>query len=710
MKTIRSLKKIHFFFLILILIGCEPKNSTDQIYPTAFKGIIDFTNWDFEKNGNVLLDGEWEFYWNELLTPENFEKSNLTPNWIQVPKPWNNHLDKEQKPLPAHGFATYRLRILTSPKQKKLSIRLVEIRDAYNLWIDGDLAIKHGKVGKNKANTIAQGDAKLTTFEIENGQAEIIIQVSNFRSSKAGFIRKSMLLGTESNMYRVRSRSIGIVFFLIGCYLIIGISHLYFYQMERKIKGALYFSILCLLSMTRVMTTGDMLLIYWTNIPTELSSKLAYLSVYLIILLFFKYLNVLFPREISSLAIRITTWSCIILSGYIIFAPNEISHYATPFFQGILLLCSIYLIYALTLVLIRKRRGGLVLTIGMLIVVLSGWHDTFYEAKGTSDGFLFPFGILSFMLLQAFFLVRLFASSIDRTRRISDMFRKFVPVQFLKKLGKKTTENIPIGIAKEEELTISFSDIRSFSTVAEEMSSQELLIYLNNFFEKMDAPIRHNYGFIDKYIGDSIMSIFDRKDEEHIYHPGDALRAGIAMHEVQRNYDLQHNSMFPIKFGIGIHTGRVILGTVGSAFRMDSTVIGNAVNLTSRLEWLTKYFDAQIIISESVLRLINPSDYHLRQLDRVVVKGNSNIISIYEVFDANFIELKEMKIKSLPFYEKGLEHYFNSEWEMAIENFHKSLDIYPRDKVTKIHIKRCKKYRKKAPHKNWKGEYYYDIK
>ncbi|MFK7773798.1 MAG: adenylate/guanylate cyclase domain-containing protein [Saprospiraceae bacterium] len=704
------MKKIHVFFLLLIFIGCGSKNDVDQNYPTASKGVIDFTNWDFEKNGNVLLDGEWEFYWNELLTPEDFEKTNLTPDWIQVPKPWNNHLDENQESLPAHGFATYRLKIITSSKQKKLSIRLIEIRDAYNLWIEGDLVIEHGKVGKSKANTVAQSNSNLTTFEFEDGQTEIIIQVSNFRSSKAGFIRKSMLLGTESNIQRVRSKSIGIVLFLIGCYLIIGISHLYFYQMRRNTKGALYFSILCFLSMIRVMTTGDMFLIYWTNIPTEVSSKLAYLSVYMIVLLFLKYLSVLFPREISGLAIKINTWGCVILSGYILCAPNEFSHYATPVFQGLLLLGSTYLLYALFQVLIKRRKGGLVLTIGMLIVILTSWHDTFYEVKGTSEGFLFPFGILFFMLLQAFFLTRLFARSIDKTRKISDMFRKFVPVQFIKKLGKKTTENIPIGIAKEEELTISFSDIRSFSTVSEEMSSQELLVYLNNFFEKMDAPIRNNYGFIDKYIGDSIMSIFDRKVDQHVYHPNDAIQAGIAMHEVQHNHDLQHDSMFPIKFGIGIHTGNVILGTVGSAFRMDSTVIGNAVNLTSRLEWLTKYFDAQIIISESILKMINPNDYHLRQLDRVVVKGNSNIVSIFEVFDANSIELKEMKIKALPFYKKGLEHYFNSEWEMAIESFHKSLAVYPTDNVSKIHINRCEEYKKKAPPKDWQGEYYYDIK
>lgn len=704
------MKKIIFLFFILSLFGCSSNNFSFQAYPTASKGVIDFTNWDFEKNGNVLLNGEWEFYWNQLLTPQDFEKSSSTPDWVQVPRPWNTYFDENEKLLSAHGFATYRIKLKISPEQKRLGILLKEIRDAYNLWIDDDLVIEHGKIGKTKSSTVPRSDSNLTTFKVDNGEVEMILQVSNFRSSKAGFIRKSILVGTDQNIQNVRAKSIGMVWFLIGCYLIIGISHLFFFQMRRKTKGALYFSLLCLLSMVRVMTTGDKFLIYWTNISTELNSKLAYISIYIILLFFFKYLRSLFPKEISKRVVQGISLGCVVLSAFVFVAPNEISHWSTPFFQGLLLFSSIYFAYVLFLVLKRKRRGSLVFTIGMTLVTFAGWNDAFYDAKGTAEGYLFPIGILSFMLLQAFFLTGLFARSIDRTRKISDMFRKFVPVQFLKKLGKKTTENIPIGIAKEEELTISFSDIRSFSTVSEEMSSQELLVYLNNFFEKMDAPIRYNFGFIDKYIGDSIMSIFDRKEEEQIYHPSDAIRAGIAMHEVQHNYDLQHNSKFPIKFGIGIHTGNVILGTVGSAFRMDSTVIGNAVNLTSRLEWLTKYFDAQIIISESVLEKIIPSDYHLRQLDRVVVKGNSNIVAIYEVFDANSQELKEMKIKSLPFYEKGLAHYFNSEWEMAIENFHKSLKIYPSDKVAKIHIKRCKKYRKKAPGKDWGGEFFYDIK
>lgn len=704
------MKKTTFFIISLLCFGCEPKQNTPKSYPIASKGVIDLSEWDFEKNGNVLLNGEWEFYWNELLTPDDFKKNNYSPTYVKVPKPWNTYLDENNQPYPAKGYTTYHLKIITSPKQKKLSVRITEIRDAYNLWMNENLVIAHGKVGENKLTTVARIDANLTTFELENGEAEILLQVSNFRSGKAGLIRQSMLLGTESNIQNVRAKSIAGVWFLIGCYLIIGISHLYFFQMRRKIMGALYFSILCFFSMVRVMTTGDKLLIYWTDISTELNSKLAYLSIYIIVLFFFEYLHVLFPKEFFKRGVKLITWCCIGLIIFTLFSPNEANNWVTPFFQGLLVFGTILLIYALTKVLIRKRRGGVILTIGMAVVIFVGWYDTFYDARGTSEGYLFPFGILFFMLLQALFLTRLFATSIDRSRKLSDTFRKFVPEQFLKRLDQKATNTISIGIAKEELLTISFSDIRSFSQISEQMSSQELLIFLNDFFDKMTLPIQHNHGFIDKYIGDSIMSVFDRKKEEEINHPNDAVLAGIAMHEVQRNYDEQNNTTFPIKFGIGIHTGKAILGIVGSASRMDSTVIGNAVNLASRLESLTKYYEVEIIISETTKNLISAEDYNIRQLDKVVVKGRSNIVSIYEVFDANLLEIKKMKLASLPFYDEGLKFYFERKWETAIEFFEKSLTIFPNDKVAKIYIERCKRFQSEAPAMDWQGEYIFEIK
>ncbi len=704
------MKKITFFFLSLIFFGCSLKNDSSRSYPIASKGIIDFSEWDFEQDGSVLLNGDWEFYWNELLTPEDFNKNNFSPTWGEVPKPWNSYLDENNQSYPPFGYATYRLKIITSPKQKKLCLRLTEIRDAYNLWVNENLVISHGKVGKDKSTTTARIDANLTSFELENGQAEILLQVSNFRSGKAGLIRKSLLLGTEPSIQNIRAKSIASVWFLIGCYLIIGISHLYFFQMRRKIIGALYFSILCFFSMVRVMTTGDKLLIYWTEISTELNSKLAYLSIYIIVLFFFEYLRVLFPKEFSKLAIRFITGSCIGLIIFTLLAPNEINDWGTPFFQGLLMFSTVLLVYALTIVLIKKRRGGVMLTIGMAVVIFVGWYDTFYDARGTSEGYLFPFGILFFMLLQALFLTRLFATSIDRSRKLSNTFRKFVPEQFLKRIDQKATNTIPIGIAKEELLTISFSDIRSFTQISEEMSSQELLIFLNDFFDKMTPPIQNNHGFIDKYIGDSIMSVFDRKEEDKINHPNDAVLAGIVMHEIQRNYDKQNITMFPIQFGIGIHTGKVIMGTVGSASRMDSTVIGDPVNLASRLESLTKYYEVEIIISETTKNLIPAEDYNIRQLDKVVVKGKSNIVSIYEVFDGNPFEIKKMKLASLPIFEKGLKFYFEKEWEIAVEFFEKSLTVFPNDKVTEIYIERCKRFQREAPPKDWQGEYIFEIK
>ena len=705
------MQKIIILFFCCFLVGCQAENSTVDTVPQATNGSLDLSTWDFEKDGKIWLNGEWEFYWQELKSPNDFLlEKNETPDFINLPQAWNKKLDELGKPLPAEGFATFRLKIKLPPAQEKLALRITEVRDAYRLFVNQELVAEHGKVGEDAASTIPRGDFKMMTFKTGNGVTEIVLQVANFRSSKAGLFRKSLLLGTEQEIQRVTNRKVGIILFLFGCFLIIGFSHLLFYYFRRRNRAALYFSVLCLLSLIRVLTTGDKLLIYWFDVSTAQSSKLAYLSIYLLIPFFFKYLNALFPKDLSARSTQVIATFGFALALFIFIAPNSWSPKSSLPFQILVFGATLYLMYGFFKVLKNRRPGGIIFTIGILIVIFMAWNDTVYERSGSVERFLFPFGILIFMLLQAFFLVQLFATNIDDMRKLSDTFKKFVPLQFLRRIDQHATNDIPVGVAKELLLSISFLDIRSFSNISEQMSSHELLIFLNGFFENMNQPINKNFGFIDKYIGDSIMSIFDRKEADEHFHPEDSVRAAVEMHLVQQAYEKQNPSATPIQFGVGIHTGKVILGTLGSDKRMDSTVIGDSVNLAARLESLTKYYDAQIIISEATHRNLNLENFHLRQLDKVVVKGKSNIVAIYEVFDANDLELKKMKVESMPAYELGLDFYYARRWGEALECFRESLEIFSGDVVARRYVERCVFYEKNPPAERWEGEYVYDVK
>jgi class 3 adenylate cyclase len=175
-------------------------------------------------------------------------------------------------------------------------------------------------------------------------------------------------------------------------------------------------------------------------------------------------------------------------------------------------------------------------------------------------------------------------------------------------------------------MTILFSDIRNFTTLSEAMTPDENFAFINAYLERMGPVIRDHNGFIDKYIGDAIMALFESAD--------DAVRAGIAMLATLEAFNAERGAKgrAPINIGVGINTGTLMMGTIGEKHRMDGTVISDAVNLASRVESLTKTYHVGLLISQHTLQsLSNPKVYDIRPVDDVVVKGKTHPVTIYEV-------------------------------------------------------------------------------
>ncbi|MDD3636082.1 MAG: adenylate/guanylate cyclase domain-containing protein [Bacteroidales bacterium] len=205
--------------------------------------------------------------------------------------------------------------------------------------------------------------------------------------------------------------------------------------------------------------------------------------------------------------------------------------------------------------------------------------------------------------------------------------QRFVPVQFLHLLGKQSITEVKVGDQIQKIMTVLFVDIKSFTSLSEQLSPKENFDFLNAYLQHMEPIIHKHHGFIDKFIGDSIMALFEECPEH-------AIDAAREMQNCLKTFNLQliDQGKQPIETGTGIHTGSLILGMVGGEGRMEGTVVSDAVNLASRLEGLTRIFGEKIIISETTYNYLeNKNKYQITYLDEVTVKGRLKTVKIYAV-------------------------------------------------------------------------------
>ncbi|MBN1991601.1 MAG: response regulator [Anaerolineae bacterium] len=276
---------------------------------------------------------------------------------------------------------------------------------------------------------------------------------------------------------------------------------------------------------------------------------------------------------------------------------------------------------------------------------------------------------------------------------------RFVPYEFLYFLGHESIVEVNLGDQTQQEMTVLCSDIRDFTGLSETMSPQDNINFLNAYLQRVSPIIRQHHGFIDKYIGDAMMALFPEKIE-------DALQAAIAIQQEVLHYNRhrQEQGYRPIQIGVGLHTGLLMLGTIGEAQRMESTVISDAVNLAFRLEGLTKLYGAGIVISQnSLFSLDQPTRYRFRFLDRVQVKGKTEAVSVFEILDGCPPEIADLKLKTLEDFEKGLLHYHGQEFAQARTHFEQVLKHNPADKAARFYLKRATHFNQYGVPPDWEG-------
>jgi class 3 adenylate cyclase len=272
----------------------------------------------------------------------------------------------------------------------------------------------------------------------------------------------------------------------------------------------------------------------------------------------------------------------------------------------------------------------------------------------------------------------------EAMRKVYEVTGKFVPYEFIGALGHQVITDVQLGEHVEKIVTVLFTDIRDYTTLSENMTPEENFRFVCSFNERMGPIIRSNGGFINQYLGDAIMAIF----------PGnavDALKTAIEMRRALEELNTERRSIdLPvIQMGVGMHTGPLIMGITGDHHRLDATTIADTVNTASRIESLTKYYKAGIIISEASYRqLLDVSDFQLRHLGLVQLKGKQEAIGIYECFSGDNEMEREIKMSTLSVFNEGMIQYVNQSYESARKAFQEVIELHPYDRTAAFFLQR----------------------
>ncbi|WP_413167372.1 GAF domain-containing protein [Capilliphycus salinus ALCB114379] len=260
------------------------------------------------------------------------------------------------------------------------------------------------------------------------------------------------------------------------------------------------------------------------------------------------------------------------------------------------------------------------------------------------------------------------------------------------------------GLMKGErkEVTILFSDIRGYTTITENLDASDVVALLNQYFETMVEAVFSHEGTLDKFIGDALMAVFGAPLPLRQNHAWMAVKSALDMRRRLKEFNRSRPNEPQIKIGIGMSSGEVVSGNIGSQKRMDYTVIGDGVNLSSRLEQLTKTYGCDIILSEMTYHLCSDKIW-VRELDRVRVKGKNQAVSIYELIDARSESLSPQTERFLEYYNSGREAYLNRDFKQAIQHFETAQDLRKADHVVQIYIMRSLQYLENKPPEDWDG-------
>ncbi len=331
-------------------------------------GKLDLTNWDFANDGNFILEGNWEFYWDTLISPSSFPTT-LNPYYTHFPQLWSN-IEGDTIEYPNFGYATYRLRISIEPTDELLAIKLPDYYTSYILWLNGKVFSKNGKVGTSEQFQKPHLLPVTKSFHSHGSELELILQISNFYHSKGG-ASIPPIIGTNLLLQSEREFELGIDLLLTGALIMGGLFFMGLFFFGRQNRSVFFFAMFCLTYSYRIIGTGNYFLHnIIPDVSWNITTRAEYIALFLSSYFFMQFLQSVYPEETNKLFARILKTIALIFIAITILLPGYIFTLTVNPFLIILLIYILYGSFIIIYAAIHKRDGSVYALISIVIIFI----------------------------------------------------------------------------------------------------------------------------------------------------------------------------------------------------------------------------------------------------------------------------------------------------------------------------------------------------
>ena len=417
MILMRKFLKIILYVLVIgsLVLACSKPNLT-----VASKGFLDLSNTIQLKSEPVNLEGEWEFYWDKLLEPTDFQVKNQNPSYIHVPAGWNKSVAGNSN-FSSFGYATYRLVIRTNPEDSVFGIRIDKIDVAFKLWINGVMISEVGKVGSNKDQSKPKWMTVEKVFHSKLPEQEIVIEVSNFTHPIGGIV-KNVEFSTEESLNDSIKSGIGLDFLFLGIILIISLYHLILFLLRRVVVSSLYFAILCVFAAALVSVSVDFSIasFVWPKLNFVAQLKLENIFYYLLILFLVLFIYSLFDRESDKKIIISALGYSSVMVLFTAVSPVSFVSSVQMVTDWLFIPIIIYLMVISGRAFLKQIEGALQSFVGLAFLVISLTNDLLYKNFVIDTYNILAVGFLAFILIQVYIISSRFVRAISYSEQLTE--------------------------------------------------------------------------------------------------------------------------------------------------------------------------------------------------------------------------------------------------------------------------------------------------